>query len=219
MFERLKQLREDRAAKAEQAKAEEIAAGWRSEQAELEAQLELVSSYQGEPARGVLMQAGESAFAQIGRCALLGDIKERGHFVAGSQGLSIPIGSIGGRTVRYRVGSTRGHYEPGAVHVGGVDEGQLVITDQRILFLGAKKTIECKLAKVVSAEVDDEGTITVAVSNRQAPMAVNVGSGTADWLRLRLDLAIARFQGQGDALVAALRQQLEQHQAQRPAGA
>lgn len=222
MFEEFKQRRAERqaakAAAAEQARAAQAASTWSNEQAELEAQLELVTSYEGEPARGVIMQPGEAAFAQVGSCALLGDIKERGHFVAGSQGLSIPVGSIGGRAIRYRVGATRGHYEPGEVHVGGVDEGQLVITNQRILFLGAKKTIESKLAKVVSAEVDDDGTITVAVSNRQSPMSVAVGSATADWLRLRLDLAVARYQGNVDQLAAKLREQVEQHAAARPAG-
>lgn len=220
MFEDFKQRRAQRAAErsaaAEQARAATALHAWQAEQDELEAQLELVTTYQGQAAQGVIMQPGEAAFAQIGSCALLGEVKERGHFVAGSQGLSIPIGSIGGRAVRYRVGATRGHYEPGEVHVGGIDEGQLVITDQRILFLGAKKTIECKLAKVVSAVVDDEGVITVAVSNRQSPMSVAVGSPIADWLRLRLDLAVARFQGQGEQLAEQVRGQLAAHQASRP---
>lgn len=71
----------------------------------------------------------------------------RTKFVGGSHGISIPIGF----GVRYRVSSFRGH----PVHsenLTTVDAGRLVLTNQRVVFLGSKRDISTPLAKVLQVE-------------------------------------------------------------------
>ena len=220
----LENWREQRSQKAQARQAskaqtalQEQRSAWELEEAELQAQLELVTSFKGEAAAGILMQPGEAAFAQIHNSSLMGEVREAGQFVAGSQGLSFPIGSLGGRSIRYRVGRTKGHFEQGEVHTAGIDQGELVITNQRILFLGAKKTIECKLSKALSVHADEDGMLTVSVSNRQAPMVVSFGSTICGWLSLRLDLALAVFRGDTEALADRIRQDLAEHASTKPA--
>jgi hypothetical protein len=71
------------------------------------------------------------------------------HFVGGSQGFSFPIGHTG---IRYRVGSFHG--QPVSQQVmTHVDNGSLVISSQRIAFIGTLKSVLIQLAKVVHIEV------------------------------------------------------------------
>jgi hypothetical protein len=70
-------------------------------------------------------------------------------FVGGSQGFSFPIGHTG---IRYRVGSYRGH----AVqqnYIAHLDQGSLVITNQRVAFVGGVKSVSVNLEKILHVEV------------------------------------------------------------------
>jgi hypothetical protein len=87
----------------------------------------------------------------------------------GYSGFSFPIGKTG---IRYRVGGYRGQ----SVEVGTkrlpADNGMLVVSSQRAVFLGAKKTLELPYAKLASLTLFTDG-VQFHQSNRQtAPVFV-----------------------------------------------
>ncbi len=78
--------------------------------------------------------------------------KTRTQFVGGSQGLSIPLG----HGFRYRVGSFRGHPIQSEL-LAQLDVGTLVITNQRLVFLGAKRDVSTPVAKLLQVEPFSNG--------------------------------------------------------------
>ncbi len=81
----------------------------------------------------------------------------------GYSGFSFPIGKTG---IRYRVGGYRGQsVEVGTKRVPA-DTGVLVISSQRAVFLGTKKTIELPFSKLVSLTLFTDG-VQFHQSNRQ----------------------------------------------------
>lgn len=94
----------------------------------------------------LILKRGEQA--SIAVPATLARQQTRRQFVGGSQGFSFPIGHTG---IRYRVGSFRGH----AVEqqsLGRIDNGTLVVTNQRVAFIGSTKSTSTPLAKLLHVE-------------------------------------------------------------------
>ena len=71
----------------------------------------------------------------------------RTEYVGGSHGVSIPLG----HGLRYRVSSFRGHPVQ-SQSLSHVDTGQLVVTNQRLVFMGSKKDVSTPIAKVIHLE-------------------------------------------------------------------
>jgi hypothetical protein len=69
-------------------------------------------------------------------------------WVGGSQGFSFPIGHTG---IRYRVGSFHGHPIQ-QQFLGKLDSGTLVISNQRIAFIGKVKSTSVSFAKLLHVE-------------------------------------------------------------------
>lgn len=78
--------------------------------------------------------------------------KTRTQFVGGSHGLSIPLG----HGFRYRVSSFRGHPIQTDV-LAQLDVGTLVITNQRLVFLGTKRDVSTSIAKQLQVEPFSNG--------------------------------------------------------------
>ncbi len=76
--------------------------------------LHTAMTFQGTTANELALTAGEAVFYKVTGCSLIEDRKTAGHWEGRSSGISIPVGSIGGRSVRYRVGASKGHYFQGA---------------------------------------------------------------------------------------------------------
>jgi len=74
-------------------------------------------------------------------------------FVGGSQGMSFPLGGTG---IRYRLGTFRGHPITQDV-IKRVDNGTLVLTNQRLVFIGAAKSTSTPLLKLLHVEVYSDG--------------------------------------------------------------
>jgi hypothetical protein len=86
--------------------------------------------------------------ASVAVPATLARQQTRRQYVGGSQGFSFPIGHTG---IRYRVGSFRGH----AVEqqsLGRLDSGTLVVTNQRLAFMGSTKSTSVVFAKLLHVE-------------------------------------------------------------------
>jgi hypothetical protein len=189
-------------------------------QAERDAQADLVNtaaSYRGQQTTdGLMLKPGESLYATVTQASLVEERAGQGHFVSGSQGLSIPIGSLGGHAVRYRVGATRGHYIAAAPVATAIDTGTVYVTDQRVVFTGSKQTRECAYAKLLSTNFSVDGTCTLAVSNRQKPTVIHYGASVSGWFEFRLDLALAHYRGTVTQLAAQLQNELADLDAHKP---
>jgi len=80
--------------------------------------------------------------------ATLARQRTRTQYVGGSSGFSFPIGHTG---IRYRVGSYHGH-PIAQQYLAHVDTGRLVVTNQRVAFVGATKSTAVPLEKVLHVE-------------------------------------------------------------------
>jgi len=119
------------------------------------------------PSSRLVQKKGEIVHLEV-QATLLKDVTVR-QSQGGYSGFSFPIGKTG---IRYRVGGYRGQsVEVGTKRVPA-DDGFLVISSQRAVFIGNKKTIELPYAKLVNLTVFSDG-VQFQVSNRQtAPVFV-----------------------------------------------
>ena len=210
MFEKHKE--QVAAAAIDEAKSE-----WSQHVAALQSLIDVVAGTKVLAANGLLLKPGEVLLGQVQNVGLVEQRTDGGHWQGASQGFSIPIGSIKGRSVRYRVGATRGHYVQGTPHPTAVDHGSLSITSQRIVYQGASKTAECLFTKLLGVQ-QSSGMIVISVSNRQKPTVVHVGASLDDWAADRISIATSLYQGEKDEVLAQLAEQLSQVNASKPAG-
>ena len=211
MFEK---FRARRAAQAYQAAYN----GWQQRRDGYAQLLQTAETFNGAPSADLMLAAGEAVFFQVAGAALVEERRSAGHWQGASQGVSIPIGSIGGRSVRYRVGANRGHFVQGAPARTAIDTGTLYVTNMRVIFQGANQTRECSFTKLIGVQhSDSEGYTTFSVSNRQKPITIQYGPALSATFDFRLDLALAHFQGSTGDLVAQLQNDLATIDAQRPA--
>lgn len=191
-------------------------AEWQTHVEGLREYLRLVDTFTGVPApEGVVVAAGEQVYGSVSGAALVETRVRGGHWISGSSGFSIPVASIGGRSVRYRVGRTRGHYVQGAATPAAVDTGTLVITTRRLLFLGARQTRQADFAKLAGYR-HDGGAVTLSVTNRAQPITITYGGSLDSWFVERFELALAHFRGTVPELRAQVQDLLEDASAHRP---
>jgi hypothetical protein len=211
MFEKHKA---EKAAEAHQA----AVAAWTEQRDGYAHMLEVAKTFPGAATDEIMLSAGEGLFYKVTGTSLVEDRKGQGHYQGGSAGVSIPIGKVGGRPVRYRVGANRGHYVQAPPVATAVDTGTVFITNKRVIFAGAKATRECAFAKLIGFQHDDNaGSTTFSVSNRQKPTTVHYGPAISANFDFRLDLALAHFKGTLDELVAQLTADVAQIESERPA--
>ena len=120
----------------------------------------------------LLLKKDETPVLDVG-VNLLKEVADR-RFEGGSQGVSIPIGSIHGRTVRYRVGEYRGHMVTVGHHWEPSDRGQLTVTDKRAVFHGSRKTLEFPFAKLATLNLYSDA-IALGVTTRQTTSMFGTG--------------------------------------------
>jgi hypothetical protein len=119
----------------------------------------------------LILRRGEEAYFEQ-HAVLLKEVAQR-EYRGGSRGWSIPIGSIQGRSVRYRVGSYRGHLVNLGTDWVPADSGTMTVTNERVVYRGQRKTLEFQYSKLVSLEAYSDA-IDLAVSNRQATSCFRV---------------------------------------------
>lgn len=94
----------------------------------------------------LILKKGEQACLAVP--ATLARQQTRRQWVGSSQGFSFPIGHTG---IRYRVGSFRGHPVEQQL-LGKLDSGTLVVSNQRLAFIGSTKSISVAFAKLLHVE-------------------------------------------------------------------
>jgi hypothetical protein len=194
---------------------ESALAAWQAERNELVSVLDLASTRKGATSSTVLLKNGEAVFGQISGVGLIETRKVGGYWEGGSAGVSVPIGTINGRSVRYRVGKFRGHYVEGTPQPQAIDQGTLTITNQRFVYMGSSHSLECLFPKLVGIQ-RFPGALSVSVSNRQKPSVFSYGAALDDWVALRLDVALALFNGQANQFAHEITKQLAELDASKP---
>jgi hypothetical protein len=215
----LRDSRARRAAATSERTYEEAAARWSADDVRLRGLIDTARTLgTGDgpaPLTGcpVVLKRGEHAFLWLSAVALVETRRERGHYQGGYSGFSFHVM----RNVNWRVGATRGHFEPGPEAPTVIDTGSVTITDQRVVFQGSKQAREWPFSKLLGVH-DDPATpwTAIAVSNRQKVSGVLYSTAEAEEFRFRLHLAVADQSGNRDAFVAALEQERVQHDAARP---
>jgi hypothetical protein len=96
-------------------------------------------------------------------------------YAGGSTGVSIPVG--GG--VRFKVGAQRGTIIPGAEMQMDKDQGVVMLTNERLVFVGPVKSQEWKFDKLLMlSTTDDESDYFISVSNRKSTSGVRFDVAT-----------------------------------------
>jgi hypothetical protein len=194
------------------------AAQWQEADANLRALLQVAHAFNGQsssdnPNLPLVLRRNERAFFTLSGAGLVESRRGAGHYVGGYSGFSFRIA----KGVRYHVGATRGHYEAGAEQPTVIDTGTATVTDQRVVFQGAKQTREWAFAKLLGYQHFDAPPWTaIQVSNRQKTSGVLCDAATAGNFQFRLALALAHFRGEVPTVVGQLEAQLRDHAASRP---
>jgi hypothetical protein len=219
-FKAKKAARQQAKAQADEAAKEQKAEESLDEQRRnLEALIDSVTA-EGTTPDELSLHRGELCFGTLTGCSLIEERKGQGHFVAGSAGMSIPIGNLAGRPIRYRVGATKGHYIQGEPSPTAIANGTLYITNQRMVFLSTTQTRECRYDHLVGIQRDDEqGMMTVSISNRQHPVTFSYGKDVASWVDLHVEIGMSRFRGDTDVLLKSLTDQLDELKGSAPSPA
>ena len=188
---------------------------WNQQYEELQKALNLLKQGGDFTNSSINLQKGEGVYIQVHNVSLLGEVKSAGHYVSGHQGVSIPIGSLGGRSIRYNVGRSKGHYVAGATHEASVDTGQLFVTNTRIVFVGNKKTTVIPIPTVVSANVAS-GTLTVSSSKLTKTLRIWIGTELEEWVSEWIKLALAINSGGPGKVIDDLTNQIVELEATKP---
>jgi hypothetical protein len=110
----------------------------------------------------LILKKGEQASLAVP--ATLARQQTHQQWVGGSQGFSFPIGHTG---IRYRVGSFHGHPIQ-QQFLGKLDTGTLVVTNQRIAFIGHVKSTSSPLAKLLHVECYSDA-VAIFLEGRENP--------------------------------------------------
>lgn len=124
-------------------------------------------------------------------------------YVGASRGVSIPVGSIGGRSIRYRAGATKGHVVQGDPVDKVIDSGRVVVTAAGVNFVGANQTRVSDYKKMVDLSITN-GELRISVSNRQKITRVRPAASQLTGLMLAIHIAQADASGSRDDLIAQL---------------
>lgn len=188
---------------------------WLARVTDMEDMLTQAQQFHGRESNEILLKKGELLYASIPG-GIIEDRAGKREFVAGHQGVSLPIGKIGGRSVRYYVGQTKGHAVQAPPVATLIDTGRIVITNQRVVFQGLKQTRESLFTKLVGYEHLGVGDTVVSVSNRQKPTRLHYASSDSNEFQFMLVLALADFRGQTSELVKELHENLSLARAEEP---
>lgn len=138
---------------------------------------------------GLQLKSGETPYMIMEGAGLVEPRREPTKWVGGSQGVSFRVA----KGVSYRVGATRGHVVQGEEKPKLIDTGTVVISDQRILFVGGKRTVEWAYPKLLGFSLDDDEMAIFNVANRQKASGIWYGSDHDLVVDAVLEAAIAKF--------------------------
>ena len=141
---------------------------------------------------GIMLKKGEVAHGVLDGAGYIEPKRAPGHWAGRSSGYSVRVA----KGLNYRVGSNRGHFVQGEEKPTVTDTGLFVVTSQRCIFVGQKKTTEWAFDKLVGYSLDGEAIAIFNVSNRQKATGVMYTVAVEPMFDSMIAAAIARFQGE-----------------------
>ena len=161
----------------------------------------------------LLLHKGEDPMLVLHGAGLIEPQRGPGHYEGGYSGFSFRVA----KGVSYRIGGSRGTFRQGEETPTFIDTGTVTITNQRVVFQGAKQAREWAFAKMLGYEHDSHEPYTVVqVSNRQKVSGFLYDDANTALIRFRLGLATAMFNGSTAAFAADLERQVAEHDAAKP---
>ena len=169
-----------------------------------------------DPTIPVQLRPGEHALLVLPTSVLVEPRHPAAHWTGGVGGYSFRVA----RGNHYQVGSEKGD-DPGHTSddLVALDSGTATVTDSRVVFVGARAAHEWGFDKVLGFHHTEEPPWTaIAVSGGQKISGLRYDPSHVEAFRFSLALGLARFHGAVDSLIADLRQQLNEIDAERPGG-
>lgn len=196
-------------------------ARWRSEEDEIASMLTIVRDcMNGDISEhfvdmndyGFMISNDEFPIMHITGAAYLEVVRSPTRYSGGYGGVSFPIF---GR-VRLNTGRTGGKVIPGEESITPTDQGNALLTNERIMFTGSKRTHEWRFDKLISMAHMPQGYTVFAPSGRGKPAGLGYGQGPSSQVQFRLELAAAMAMGTLARFEAELVNEQTHHRADEP---
>jgi hypothetical protein len=118
--------------------------------------------------------------------------------------------------VRINTGRTGGKVIPGDESISPTDQGNALVTNDRIMFTGSKRSHEWKFAKLINMTHTPQGYTVFAPSGRGKPAGLGYGVSVSSEVQFRLELAAAFALGTLDRFAQELEVEQTHHRDERP---
>ena len=162
--------------------------------------------------RGFMLNEGEFPVAFLSGAGLLQVVRGPSRYEGGYGGVSFPIF---GR-VRGHVGAQRGQVIRGAESQTTTDTGEVLITNERVMFRGDVRTEEWKFSRMMSMEHTADGITVFSMSAKGKPSAIGYGVGPAAEVQFRLEIGAAFARNTLPQLLAQLQAEKTHHAMYEP---
>jgi len=161
---------------------------------------------------GFMLTKSEFPIAHLEGVSYLEIVRAPTRYGGGYGGVSFPIF---GR-VRLNTGRTRGKIIPGDESITPTDEGNALVTNERIMFTGSKRSHEWKFDKLISMSHTAHGYTVFSPAGRGKPAGLGYGVSVSSQVQFRLELAAAFTLGTLERFEQELVAEQAHHRDQRP---
>lgn len=161
---------------------------------------------------GFMLTAGEFPVCFLQGAAYLENVRTPARHSGGYGGVSFPIF---GR-VRVNTGRLGGTTIPGKEQTTMTDEGNALVTNTRVMFVGPRRSHEWRFDKMINMTHVAEGYTVFAMKGRSKPSGIGYGVDAATDVQFRLELGSAMALGTLPRYESELVAEKNQLEAQRP---
>lgn len=195
-------------------------ASWDAEHARIEGYLSVVRDCRNKGLitvlipheTGIRLEHGEVAVADISGALLVETTRQPTRYDGGYGGVSFPL--IG--PLRLEGGRQRGRLVPGDESLEVIDEGRVVLTTRRAIFVGGLRASEWRHDNLLTVVHDPDGMTLLIVNDRRLNSGFAYAPEVAVEVQFRVELALAVHAEQLDRLQASLQAEIARHRQLRP---
>jgi hypothetical protein len=161
---------------------------------------------------GFMLKNDEFPVAFVQQCGYIELVRAPSQHTGGYGGVSFPI--FGG--IRLNTGRFGGQTIPGAESMNMTDQGDALVTNERVMFRGGLRTHEWKFSKMMGMSHLPGGITTFAMSSSGKPAGIGYGDPVAPQVQFRLEIAAAFALGTMERFRAELQVEKDKHDAEKP---